>query len=509
MESSNSYEILKNDIFAFTPFFRELIIMDSDCKTEPIIPFKEYSVFVFNSLLEPILRNKFDFVSMVFRDIPFNGKMVSTVQLLDTNGDFIKLSSDHINWIQNHINNIVKYDSKFFNFFNLNDCNIFRPWVRVIFPLMKLKRMDNDQLVDIKSKLKNNFLLLDLSEDIDYFNTTMNLYPQINYNLESLFENGLIPKSSNSTLLKNIDDFSYIYENVYNGEETFEKLLSIQQELDLPSIVIPNQKLLLNEQSTNKYTVYKIYLGETESYPFNNIIGSYFLSSLKKFLDADQIVTLQKKDHYEISVWKNNELIESDVNINDFFGKMYFTDDVRGLLVLDKLNMMNIVSVIQDGVSKKKGLFLPIMMDGEIIQEVDLISMLENYKSNVDVYDQNVDEIREKCFAFELDIIGEIFFDEIEYLFVNKDNLVTQRALLRSLGNPSVDLIIDGIWIDENYSVDECDTVITKVYGDNYIRGPYKTYYLSFMNRDDIDTFERKIFEYFDKIKDKTTFLYG
>lgn len=509
MSYNNSYEIQKNDIFALTPFYRDMIVMDSDCIDEPIIPFKEYSVYVFNSLLEPILRKKFNFDSMVFRDIPFQGKMVSTIQLLDQNNNYIKLSSEEINWIQSHINNIVKHNSKFFNFYNFNDSHIFRPWVHVILPFIKLKRKDEDDIIDINSKIKNNFILLDLSEDLDYLNTSMNLYPEINNILESMFNNGLIPKSSNTTLLKNVDNFSYFYNGNLNGEESFEKLLSLQQEIDLPEIDIPSEKLICTSSSSDIFTVYKLFYSHVGTNPFNTYIGSALLYNLKKFLDADEIVTVDMKDHFEISLWKNNNLIESNININDLYGKLYFTDDIRGLLVLKKLNMMDKLTIIEDTVSKKKGLFLPLMIFGEVTVSTDFVQLLENYKMNIDIYDEYIDEIKEICISFQLEILDEIFFDEKEYIFVRKNNLISQRSVLRSLGLDYIEILIDGIWMDQNYSIEECDKIIKICYGKDFIRGPYKTYYLKFKNKEEISNFENKVYDYLENLKDKNSFLYG
>jgi hypothetical protein len=135
--------------------------------------------------------------------------------------------------------------------------------------------------------------------------------------------------------------------------------------------------------------------------------------------------------------------------------------------------------------------------------------MLENFKNNVDIYDDDIEEIKDKCKAFELEIISEIYFENKQYLFVKKDNLVTQRSLLRSIGYSYIQIFIDGIWMDNNLSIDDCDNVINKVYGSDYIRGPYKTYFLKFMNRSEINKFENKVYDYFNNNQNNLSFIYG
>jgi hypothetical protein len=468
------------NLFAFTPFYREMIIMDSECKEEPTIPFSEYSVFVFNSILEPKLRKHIDFVSMVFNDIPHNGRMVSTIQLIDKNNDFIKLESEDIKLIQTYIDQIVKEESKFFLFSTIDSLNIFRPWLRTMFQYITFNRYNDDmKLVDINKKSENGIIYLDLSDDPQFNKTTSKLYPEFIKNLYNLYYNGSIPNINGKTL------------DIYNGYDG-EKLFEIISNIDIPDYKLPSTRLSFLPDLSIKNTIYEFVFNKNVTNPFDNEVGSIFLKNVKNFLEADVINVVNNNNKFQISMIRNNKIIESNINIKEFFGYNYFTDKILGLLVIKNMNLLSSIKLIEDAVSGKIGILVPIFENGELIVEANLNLLLDNYINRIDIYTENIDYVRNIANKFNLNIVGEVDINDITYLFIEKDNLITQRSILRS-ENGILNIFIDGNWFDSNLQTKQIDQIITNIYGKNITKGPYSTYYLSFSSKDEIYSFESKV----------------
>jgi hypothetical protein len=474
------YENTTSDLFAISPFYREMIILDSYCKDEPDIPFSEYSVFVFNSLLEPKLRKHFEFVSMVLHDIPYDGKMVSTVRLVDKNNDFISLKTEDIKLIQKYINEIVKEDSSFFLFSTTESINIFRPWTRLIFPYMTFNRFNEERnIIPISKKVENGKIYLDLSDDSQFDKTTSKLYPDFIKTIYDLYYNGMLPNG------KNLETFSG-----YDGEQLFETI-SKKNGISIPNYTLPSNKLSFSPDLSIKNTVYEFVFNKAITNPFDNEVGSVFLKNIRKFLEADIINLVNKGNKCEISMMKNNKFIESNINIKELFGYIYFTDKIVGLLVLQKLNLLSSVKLIEDDVSGKIGLFVPMFVNGEQLLESDLNLLLDNYSNRIDIYNEDIEYIKDIANRFNLNIVGEVELNDITYLFIEKDNLVTQRSILRS--ENGVNIFIDGNWMDKDLQEEQIDEIIKKIYNKDIIKGPYSTYYLNFMSREEIDNFEKNV----------------
>lgn len=468
------------NMFAFTPFYREMIIMDSECKEEPTIPFSEYSVFVFNSILEPKLRKHFDFISMIFHDIPHNGRMVSTIRLIDKNNDFIKLETNDIKLIQKYIDQIVKEDSTFFLFSTIDSINIFRPWLRIIFQYISFNRYNDDmKLIDINKKVENGIIYLDLENDSNFNKTTSKLYPQFIKTLYDLYYNGSIPNITGNKL------------DIYKGYDG-EKLFEIISNIDIPDYKLPSKRLSFSPDLSIKNTVYEFVFNKNVTNPFENEVGSIFLKNVKKFLDADVINVVNNSNKCQISMMRDDKIIESNINIKEIFGYIYFTDMILGLLVLQNMNLLSSVKLIEDAVSGKIGIFVPMFENGEPLLEANLNLLLDNYINRIDVYTENIDYVKNIANKFDLNIVGEVELNDIIYLFIEKDNLITQRSILRS-ENGIINIFIDGNWIHSNLPSSQIDQIITNIYGKNIIKGPYSTYYLSFDSKNEIYSFEDKV----------------
>jgi hypothetical protein len=506
------YEKYNYQMFIMTPFYREIIHENSYCQEEPEIPFKEYDVFVFNSLIEPELRKIINFESIVYRDIPYKEKMRTTLHLTDMNGNIKNLSDNVIKIIQEKIDKIIKENSKYFLFFQINKSLLFRPWLHNIIKYIKFQKQTSPPYYldeAIQSKMRNGNIYLNLSDDLDYINTTGNLITNLEILLEEMYKNGVIPNE----------------EVNLNGdvEEIYEILTRKNEKIEINEIKIPNTILNKTFEKINLNTVYELIFKNNDEYDIMNTeIGCTLIKNLKKFTEAEEIYII-RKDRYEITFTKDDKIMETDIDIEKTIGNVFVTKKVMGLLVLKKLGYLDEIIFISDKVTGNIGIWLPYFLFGNHLNETEIIGLLENFEKEIDIYEYEetvIDKLKEMKMKI-IDII-DILIEEEEkkYIFVKREQLITQRSILRSLEEDGINIFIEGKWVEKNLKEEEINKIVKSNYkGEGKInRGPYGSYYLNFRNIEELRNFDQKINneESLDEIDDKeerrkdvSYFIYG
>jgi hypothetical protein len=461
--------MISSDLFIMTPFQKDQIdLASSKCQVEPDLPYSSYSVFVFRSRLEPFLkryfdqthRKKYNYDSFVFRDIPLEGKMVSTLILIDSDSQIISLTPQEIRDINLEISEMIVLYPNYLLFIQDSLLKYPRTWVRTILPYLEFERTtyypdDDSEVFKIPSIYHNGSIYLDLSLDPNYDTTLKKLYTDILEKLDDFYYKGTIPneiEASNANGVKVFfiqpGDFLQFQNKL--GDQVLEDLADIEdvsfEKSDFQFTITKKQM----DDSMATVFVLNFAMNDMNFDLLGNQVGVEFLVSLKKFLQADEIITKNRNPGvYEIMAKKDGKFMQSNLDIKEMFGFSYFTDDPLGLLVLDDMDLLDDSKAIYDTALGKGGIFVPIEKMGDVIQLDILHLLLSGKRKNYDCYTKSED------IELSLTRQGLKISIEIEnYLFVEKDNWITKRIIYRGCKEKYPKMLLSGSWHFDQISLE-------------------------------------------------------
>jgi hypothetical protein len=452
--------MISSDLFIMTPFQKDQIdLASSKCQVEPDLPYSSYSVFVFRSRLEPFLnryfeqthRKKYNYDSFVFRDIPFEGKMISTLILIDSNSQIISLTPQEIRDINLEISEMIILHPNYLLFIQDSLLKYPRTWIRTILPYLEFERTtyypdDDSEVFKIPSIYQDGCIYLDLSLDPNYDTTLKKLYTDILEKLEEFYNKGTIPNeievNSNGVKVFFIQPGDFLQFENKLGDQVLEDLAEMKD----VSFDKSDNQLVINKKNIDHSiaTVFVLNFSLTDlNFDFlGNQVGVEFLVSLKRFLGADEIITNNKNPgFYEIMAKKDGKFMQSNLDIKEMFGYSYFTDDPLGLLVLDDMDLLDDSKAVYDTALGKGGIFVPIEKMGDVIQLDILHLLLSGKRKNYDCYTKS-DDIELSLNRQGLKILMEIE----NYLFVEKDSLITKRIIYRGCLEKYPKILLSGTW---------------------------------------------------------------
>jgi hypothetical protein len=461
--------MIPSDIFITTQFYREQIdLASSFCQTEPDIPFTSYSVYVFNSRLEPFLkkyfdqthRKKYNYDQYVFRDIPHEGRMITTLALIDAFSNIILLTSQEIRDINNEISQFTVLHPEYLLFLSDSDLSYPQAWTRIIFPSLQFNRMEyvasgNDSY-SIPTIYSNGCIYLDLSQDPSYDSTIKKLYTQTLEKLEDYYNNGTIPNirelTENGVTFYTRTPGDFLQIEGRTGEQVLDEMAQ------LPISEIPKSDYQFTIPKTNMNdldsTVFVVnYASVDMNLEFlETQLGVEFLVSLKKFLEADEIITKKySPGYYEIVAKKDGKFIQSNLDVKEMFGYCYFTDSPLGLMVLDDMDMLDDSKAVYDSASGKGAIFVPFEKLGDVVQVDYLNTFLINKMEYYDCYSSKTKDIENTLNRLGLQIESKID----DYLFVKKNRWMTKEIVYRGLIENDPRILLAGNWNFQEMSSDE------------------------------------------------------
>jgi hypothetical protein len=482
--------MLSTELFIITPFSKEQIDMaSSSCIEEPMVPYSPYSVLVFNSRLEPFLKKYFenlksyDYYTFVFRDIPYEGRMITTLILIDKNENEIELETQHIVNINLHISEINILHPNYLLF--LSDENLKYPqsWVRTILPSFEFTRTiyypdDEQEVVPIPSIYHNGSIYLDLSDDPNYNTTLKRLYIELINKIEKYYYEGTIPNQleiidpidNEKIFITNPSDFLQFPGKL--GDEVIEDIAGLKEVI----ISEKDEKIESSFQipkKSDEATVFILKLNEMNFDLFLDQIGVEFLNSLKLFLEADEIITKKVNgSYYEIVLKKDNKFMESNLNIKEMFGYFYFTDHPLGLLVLDDFDLLDDSKILYDSILGKGGIFVPMEKLGNVISKEYLNVQLYNRKENFDSYYKSK-QIQYSLNRLKLNTVNEIN----DYLFVEKTRWVSKRTVYRGTEEKYPLMLLKGNWDFNQTKASDIIKIAQNELGNDYpiLEGPFSS----------------------------------
>jgi hypothetical protein len=455
--------MLSTDLFIVTPFQRDQIILTESCQEEPLVPFSEYSILVLQSRLEPYFKRffsnrKYKYDSFGFRDVPHQGKMITTIMIFDSEQNPIQLEQEENRMINLEIAQIVMLHPNYFLFYSEEISNYPQAWLRTVLPVFQFTRTSYylDEMItqDVPTIYHDGNLYMDLSQDPGYWKTMDKLYSEFVETLSKYYYSGTIPDVMEITSQGVVANYQmpgdFIEFKGKLGDEVLEDMAELTK-VKIPEsdqVLLPEKRITVSKDRVSKFILNfseKVY----EFDLFMDQIGVEFLVSLKSFFQADQVITKRvTPSYYEIVVvGEDEQIIQSSLDIKEMFGFFYFTDHPLGLLVLDEMGLLNSSKVLYDDVFGKGGIFVPMVHLEDAVQKDILLQDLENKKSWVDVYSFS-DEIYAHLKKFGLKILCSIN----EYLFVQRNSLLTQRVIYRSLIEEHPSMLIGGPWDFEQVS---------------------------------------------------------
>ena len=477
--------MLSTDMFIVTPFYREQIELTGNITEQPDIPFTSYAVYVFRTRLEAFMieyfnnRKKYNYNTFVFKDIPSEGKMITTLEILDKNQNKIQLTKQEIIDINLEIAQITTLYPSYFLFFSDKEYIYPQAWLNTILPSFQFERTtyypeDSSKTFKIPSIYDNGKLYLDLSQDLNFSSTVQKLYSTLNEQLDTYFYSGTIPEmiEISAAEIKRVPG-KFIQFKDKTGEEVLDELA------ELPSVTIPKtDELFLSEVKvkSNKNETTVFVLNFTRTNPDMNIfidpIGAEFLVSLRNFLKADDVLIQEhSQGYYEIELKQDGKFIQSNLNIKDMFGYFYFTDHPMGLLVAEDMQILEDSKIIYDSISGRGGLFIPMIHLDEPVEKDLMNIQLDNRMKHADVFTKTP-EMELILTKLKVNIISSID----NYFYVSKNDLITKRIVYRALQNYPPQILLTGPW---NFEKVPSDIVIqfakefTKT--DNIREGPFST----------------------------------
>ena len=485
--------MLSGELFILTPFHRKQIILNKSLITEPDLSFKSYQFLVFRSRLEPFLQCYLkNYNYFIFKDVPYDDLMITTIELFDLHQCKLELSRKQIKDINQEIARFTSLHPNYFLFISDNLINLPRAWIRTILPSFIFERtiyhVDRSIRKRIPSIYHHGNIYLDLSDDLSYDLTLKRLYSTFIETLNEYYRTGTLPNMNDKN--KRISG-EFIHFHDMDGEQVLEQLSSF------PRIEIPesNYKIIydkvqdgeqgktqgeeqgkvqggeqVKEEEDSTIFVLNFTKTEREDVLFDPLI-SEFIVSLKRFLDADNIEVKEVVDgYYEISVMKDDLWMQSNVDVNEMFGYFYFTDDPIGLLVANDMKIQNDIKILYDSINGKGGIFVPIEYLGDIIQRDLLNLLLDNRKMYMDAYTKTK-EIKDSIVKFGLTIVLETD----DYLFVEKNPYFTQRVIYRSLVQEYPSLLLSGSW-ENDYVIDFAKKILRERKRSEDVKmGPFST----------------------------------
>lgn len=506
--------MIPTDLFILTPFHREQIDMGSSfCESEPDIPFTSYSVYVFRSRLEAFLkkyfsqtnRKKYNYDQFVFRDIPYDGRMVTTIILNDSDSKIISLTPQEIRDINLEISEMIVLHPDYLLFLEDSTLQYPQAWLRTILPSLEFQRIsylpfDGTERYSIPSIYYNGCIYLNLIEDESYLSTIQSLYKDTLNQLDEFYHKGTLPTlleytgSGVTVTIKNPGDFIQIEEKL--GDQVLEDMAGLEE------VVIPESDFKMTTEieksDEGEATVFVINYSRIDmNLEFlENQLGVEFLVSLKKFLDADEIITKKvNPGYYEIVAKKDGKFLTSNLDVKEMFGFSYFTDDPLGLMVLDDMNLLDDTKAIYDSASGKGAIFVPTEKFGDVIQVDYLIGLLNNKKQFYDAYTESTD-IELTLMRLGLDVESRID----KYLFVKKDRWITKRLIYRGLSEKNPKMCLSGDWNFEEMSSKDIlslgQQLMYELDNDGELKeGPYDTIIVPVISKDFIENFSRLLKE--------------
>ena len=441
--------MLSPDLFIITPFQRDQIVLTENCQEEPTVQNSEYSLLVLQTRLQPYFKRffssgKYNYDFFGLRDIPVQGKMISTILLFDSDQNPISLQAQENRTINAEIGQILMLHPTYFLFYSASMSNYPQAWLRTVLPVLQFTRttylLDETVTQEVSTITHDGNLYMDLSQDHFYLQTMSKLYTEFLETLDHYYHNGTIPQSELKSLQVKGD---FIEFKGILGDQVLEDMA------DLSPVVFPVTDDRLQPEKrveipNNQVSRFILNFSE-KNYEFDiflDQVGVEFLVSLKGFFDADEVITKQlTPSYYEIVVKKRDAMIQSSLDIKQMFGYFYFTDHPLGLFVLDEMGLLHVSKVIYDDIFGKGGIFVPMVyLEDAVVKDV-LFQDLENKKSWVDVFTFS-DEILSHLKIFGLNVLGQID----EYLFVERNAYFTKRVIYRSLKEDHPNMLVKGPW---------------------------------------------------------------
>jgi hypothetical protein len=480
--------MLSTELYIITPFTRKQMSIVGKCIDYVDPEYNPYQVFAFESRMQHFLErfflkhSKYKYDHFVYIDVPNQGLMITTIQLRDVHDEPIEIENEIIRALNLEITNITTLYPNYCLFYSEHSTKLSRPWIRAILPSLVFERtvyefFKEPENILIPNIVENGNIYLDLSDDINYEEVIQRLSSEINKTFEDFFSRGTLPEMlttiecvNNKAYLGNlcriIDDEAlyqrqpgqFVHYEEMNGEEVMEVLAG------LPSIQIPNTDRIttdiLGSKEKGYATVYVVNFHSSELDLTKDQIGTEFLVSLKKFLNADAIVCKEvSPGYFEIYVNKNGEYIESAINIKEMFGYQFFTHHPIGLLVAQDMGLISEMKLIYDSYHQIGGVFVPMVYLGDNLQIELLQIQLYNRIQNVDAYIYS-SRLEKEIAKHQLKIVAKID----KYIFVEKSSLITKRIIYRSLVNENAEMLIVGDWnflkMSSNYLTSLADQLL-------------------------------------------------
>lgn len=486
--------MLSTDQYIITPFSRDQISFTGQCIDYVDPKFSPYQMFVFESRMQHFLekyfqkRNsqKYKYNHFVYLDVPSQGKMITTMKLVDINDQPIELESQVIREINLEIPNIILLHPNYCLFYSDRSTPQFsRPWVRAILPSLVFERevyefFKEPKRILIPSVVQNGCIYLDLSDDINYEEVVQKLSSDINKTLFKFFNEGTLPEmtSQNEQIELNSKQFDEaLYERIpgnfvhyknKNGEQVMDELAGLSPVKIPESNLEIKSEFIQSSKDNLKYTTVYI-VNFTKVDPgmslTDNEIGEEFLASLKNFLEADAIVSKEvTPGYYEVYLHKNGNFMESAINIKEMFGYQFLTRNPIGLLVAQDLGLLSVSKIIYDSYHNFGGVFIPLVYLDDVV-EIEMVRIqLYNRMQNVDVYTLEPN-IEKEINKHQLKIVGKID----SYLFVETSPVITQRIIYRALKESKPEMLIVGEWNFISMSADYIVELVNNLLKEHHI----------------------------------------
>lgn len=492
---------MTTDIYVITPFSRNQISLSSDCVEYPNAPYTPYQVFAFESRIQYFLetyfkRKNYMYDHFVYFDIPSQGKMITTMRFMDSEGNPLDLEPEMIRDINLEITNITILRPNYCLFYSDSSTKLFQPWVRSVIPSLIFERtvyefFENPKIITVPKIVENGCIYLDLSEEVNYEEVIQNLSSNLNQTLEDLFKNGSLPlRECNRETCNGI----FVESENMDGEQAIEKLVPglkevtvnlsdkvIQSKIIRESIEEDNIGSEEDNIGSNLTTVYVINFSKVDPEMSLTLdqIGGEFLRSLKLFLNADAIISKEVDPGYnEIYIYRNGKYIESAINIKEMFGYQFLTHNPIGLLAAQDLRLLKDTKIIYDSYNNIGGVFIPLVHLGDVVQISQVEIQLKNRIQNVEAYTISNYQIEKEIIKHQLKIISKID----KYLFVEKSPILTKRSLYRAIENKGTEMLIVGDWnfveMKSEYLVNIANEILrdNKIVKDPKVReGPFST----------------------------------
>jgi hypothetical protein len=470
-----------NETYVVTPFSRNQISVSSVCVEYPNAPYTPYQVFAFESRIQHFLDNifmvrgkKYKYDHFVYLDIPNQGKMITTMNFVDSDGNTIDLDPEIIRDINLEITNITILRPNYCLFYSDRSTKLFQPWVRSVIPSLIFERtvyefFENPKTITIPKIVENGCIYLDLSDDVNYEEVIQNLSSNLNKTLEEFFEKGSLPLNQETSNV--FVESENIYGQNINGEQAIERLSDLEDVPILMSDTFIVSRVQSKEQGEGQEsdegqdlaTVYVVNFSKVDPEMSLNLnqIGEEFLRSLKLFLNADAVISKEiDPGYYEIYIYKNGKYIESAINIKEMFGYQFLTHNPIGLLAAQDLRLLKDTKIIYDSYNNIGGVFIPLVHLGDAVQISEVEIQLKNRMENVDAYTLSNHRIEKEIIKHQLKIISKIG----EYIFVEKSPILTKRCIYRVLENKDAEMAIVGDWnfveMKSEYIVDIANRIL-------------------------------------------------